>query len=562
MSRTWFVNDGEVILVLSTRLLTSLEKIFPDQQPPAPPHHHGSMLKNEQYSFQLAYFAPQQIWEEVYLEVTSPLADHIQVYTVGLIPVELPIRFPHDENVLRTTPGLYPDLLTPLEPDAQIPVLPQQWRGIWITVTNPSTFGGQTSPIALSLKKRTGEILAKETFQLEVLDLNLPSQKLIHTEWLHTDCLATWYGVEVFSEEYWERTEQYIKMAVDHGVNMILTPLFTPPLDTAVGGERPTVQLVDVTKTPESYLFGFEKLGRWVTICNNLGVRYFEFSHLFTQWGAKHAPKIVAKVAGEVTKIFGWETDATGPEYQAFLEAFLTQLVSFIKDNHLEERIFFHVSDEPSLQDLEAYQSASEIMYKHLGEFPVMDALSDYEFYSTGALKNPIPATDHMEPFLENGVPNLWTYYCSGQSLDVSQRFFSMPSARNRILGLQLYKFQIVGFLHWGFNFYYSQHSREAIDPYRVTDGGYWVPAGDTFLVYPGPNGPLPSLRLKVFHEGLQDLRALQLLEEYLGRDEVLELLEEDLEIPLTFKAYPTSAEWLLAKRNQVNQLLRTYIQS
>lgn len=154
MSGTWFVNDGEVVLVLSTRLLTSLEKIFPDQQPPAPPHHHGSMLKDEQYSFQLAYFAPQQIWEEVYLEVTSPLADHIQVYTVGLIPVELPIRFPHDENVLRTTPGLYPDLLTPLEPDAQIPVLPQRWRGIWITVTNPSTFGGQTSPIALSTQSK------------------------------------------------------------------------------------------------------------------------------------------------------------------------------------------------------------------------------------------------------------------------------------------------------------------------------------------------------------------------------------------------------------------------
>ena len=548
-----------MIPLLTTQLLTSLEKVFPDQEPQAPPHRQGIMLKNEQYSFQLAYFSPQQIWEDVYLEVVSPLTDYIQVYVVGLIPVEIPIRFPHDNNVLRTTPGLYPDLLSPVGPSDKIPILPQQWRSLWVTITDPTVFAGQTTSITLLFKLKSGSILAQETLQLEILDLALPEPELIHTEWLHTDCLATWYDVEVFSEEYWQRTKQYIKMAREHGVNMILTPLFTPPLDTAVGGERPTVQLVDVTKTSDGYLFGFEKLERWVSMCNELGVDYLEFSHLFTQWGAKHAPKIVANVDGEITKIFGWETDATGSEYKSFLNAFLPQLVQFIHAHDLNERVFFHISDEPSLSDLDSYKSASHLMQHHLAELPIMDALSDYEFYSTGAVKNPIPATNHIEPFLQNKVPNLWTYYCSSQGMDVSQRFLSMPSARNRILGLQLYKFQISGFLHWGFNFYYSQYSREAIDPYRVTDGGHWVPAGDTFIVYPGPHGPLPSLRLKVLHEGLQDLRALQLLETFIGRDRVLELLEEDLERPLTFSTYPSSAEWLLAKRDKVNKLLKMH---
>ena len=36
-------------------------------------------------------------------------------------------------------------------------------------------------------------------------------------------------------------------MATDHGINMILIPVLTPPLDTAEGGERTTVQLVDIT---------------------------------------------------------------------------------------------------------------------------------------------------------------------------------------------------------------------------------------------------------------------------------------------------------------------------
>jgi hypothetical protein len=41
---------------------------------------------------------------------------------------------------------------------------------------------------------------------------------------------------------------------------MILTPLFTPPLNTAVGGEKLTVQLVDVEKSNDKYSFGFDNL--------------------------------------------------------------------------------------------------------------------------------------------------------------------------------------------------------------------------------------------------------------------------------------------------------------
>src|SRR5690606_38890715 len=100
----------------------------------------------------------------------------------------------------------------------------------------------------------------------------------------------------------------------------------------------------------------------------------------------------------------------------------------------------------------------------------------------------------------------------------VSNRFFSLPSVRNRIIGVQLYKFGIQGFLHWGFNFWYSQYSVKAIDPFRVTDAGGAFPSGDAFVVYPGPEGPLDSIRWEVFREALQDMRALELLEQLAGK--------------------------------------------
>jgi len=134
-----------------------------------------------------------------------------------------------------------------------------------------------------------------------------------------------------------------------------------------------------------------------------------------------------------------------------------------------------------------------------------------------------------------------------------------MPSARNRILGLQLYKYNIKGFLQWGYNFWYSQYSRYPINPFCVTDAGYAFPSGDAFIVYPSEEGPLESIRLEVFFEALQDLRALQLLETLLGREAIMNLLEDGLDTPITFSEYPTDARWLLEMREEINLKIADY---
>src|SRR5699024_4991396 len=172
--------------------------------------------------------------------------------------------------------------------------------------------------IHIAFKTGSDTSIAEETFTLDVLPVSLPEQTLIHTQWFHTDCIADQYDVPVFSEAHWKLIQQYMKTAVDHGINMILTPLFTLPLDTEIGGERPTVQLVDVEKNGDDYTFTFEKLKQWIETVTESGIKYLEFSHLFTQWGAHHAPKIVATENGIERKIFGWETDATGDTYKSF----------------------------------------------------------------------------------------------------------------------------------------------------------------------------------------------------------------------------------------------------
>jgi hypothetical protein len=283
-------------------------------------------------------------------------------------------------------------------------------------------------------------------------------------------------------------------------------------------------------------------------------VKYFEMSHLFTQWGAAHCPKITAREGGRRRRIFGWKDSASGAKYGNFLDQFLPALVRFIDGRGLRRRCYFHVSDEPGAAHLDTFARAAAIVHRHLDGFPFIDALSNIEFYDRGLVRHPIPAINHIEPFVERGVKNLWTYYCVSQWENVSNRFFCMPSARNRILGTQLFRYDLAGFLQWGFNFWYSQYSIGPVDPFKVTDAGHAFPSGDPFLVYPGERGPLDSIRGEVFREALQDQRALQLLEKLQGREKTVALIERRLDHPITMKRYPREDAWLLQMRDRCNR--------
>ena len=151
-------------------------------------------------------------------------------------------------------------------------------------------------PIVIRFTDEAGVELGSESFRLQVIEAVLPEQRLLHTEWFYFDCLATQYNVEMFSEAHWSIVETYVAHYAEYGMNLILTPLFSPPLELDYGKYRPTVQLIGVKRIGSEYLFDFSLLERWVALCRRNGIERFEFSHLFTQWGAKHAPKIFAEL--------------------------------------------------------------------------------------------------------------------------------------------------------------------------------------------------------------------------------------------------------------------------
>ena len=542
--------------------VSALEKHFSsDPVEAVREYNRASALRGERFSYQVAYTCREVNGDGkgvFHVTVESPIKEYVSISRVDDVPVRMPMyKVEADDYYMSRKPGLYPDLLVPISEKDRIFAFKDEYMALWIDVEIPESAEAGVYPIEIVFSDEEGGSAKSEVFEIEIIDAVLSKQELKYTQWFHADCLATYYGVEIFSEEHWRIIGNFIKTAVKNGINMILTPVLTPALDTVVGGERPTVQLADVFLDGGKWSFGFEKLRRFVKLCRECGVEYFEIAHLFTQWGAEHAPKVMACVDGEYKKVFGWETDAAGEEYSNFLGAFLPALKDELVSLGVFEKSVFHLSDEPGGDKLENYLKVKKVVEDLLDGCVIMDALSDFSFYKQGALNTPVVSNDHIEAYIEAGVKNLWTYYCCCQYRGVSNRLIAMPQARNRVIGTQFYKFDIAGFLHWGYNFYYSQGSLAPINPYHCTDGGYWVPAGDAFSVYPASDGSaLETLHMLGFTEALQDLRAMKLLESLAGREAVMEILEDGVS-PITFKEYPHGDAYILNMREKINSKIK-----
>ncbi len=530
--------------------ISSLSKVYLDGKGEFFEIKKAKVLKGERFSYQLAYKSDERFTSTVKIE--SVLEKYINIRAVGNVPSELPCYPDKTLYAERTDPGLFPDVLFPIEKSHF--VKPSNWFGLWITVELPTDIEAGKYDIKIKLYKDEEEISSNK-LTLTVIDAVLPEQTLINTEWFHADCIADYFNVPVFSEEHWTYIESFMEAFLKCGNNMILTPVFTPPLDTDIGGERTTVQLVDVKKENGTYSFNFDKFRRWVDLAKKIGIKYFEISHLFSQWGAFAAPKVMAEVDGEYKRIFGWETEAAGEEYTEFLHTFLPELIKVIEELGIKDVTVFHVSDEPNEEQIESYAKAKNVIADILKDYTIIDALSDYEFFEKGFIKQPIPSTSHIEEFIEKGFENRWTYYCCGQGEDMSNRFFSMPLSATRILGTQLYIHEIKGFLQWGFNFYNSAKSLRHISPYEVTDADCAFPSGDSFLVYPYENGAIMSVRGEVIFESLQDMRAMQLLESLVGREKILKKLDKKFG-DIKFCFYPRGTEATLAIRETINDMI------
>ena len=225
--------------------------------------------------------------------------------------------------------------------------MPDSGAALWLDVTVDAELAGGDYVIVIETETEDGE---KETLKadLHVVDASLPPQKILHTEWFHSDCLADYYHVKPFSEEHWKILENFIRLVCGAWHQYDSDTRIYTASDSAVGGERTTVQLLDIRKDGDTYSFDFFETGALDRNLSLAGITHFEMAHLFTQWAPWRAPKIMVWEDGTLRHKFGWHTDAQSPEYADFLAQYLTALTDFLKEQGLQDQSLFHISDEPA----------------------------------------------------------------------------------------------------------------------------------------------------------------------------------------------------------------------
>lgn len=555
--------------MLQTKLMSSLHRVFPDAPDCDVSVTSLSAFQNEPLSFQVAFKSLDTVKECVYMRVYSDL--EVTPYFVGYVSVLHATGAVIGEE---GKTGLYPDMLLPKTLNAKVAycgsktrlryyeigerqqqiATKDSWQACWLTVNEAAkTVKAGDYPVTVELYSvETNERLSSDTLTVRIVPARLPAPKLYYTNWFHCDCLADIYGVPLYSDRFFEIAFDFMKKAAKNGMNMILTPFFTPALDTPVGMKRMNVQLVKVKLEGGKYSFDFSLAKRFIDTARAAGIKYFEHSHFFTQWGAEAAPLVRVEKDGREVDYLGWHTAASGKRYVKFLRAYIPAMQAFLKEEGLSKRVLFHISDEPRERHEKTFAKALRVLGDMLDGYMCGDALSDYLFYQKGYVKTPIVRTDHVHEFYGK-CKSFWCYYTGGEtSGGLSNRLILNRPEVNRLIGIEMYYHGIKGFLHWGYNYYYNLMSQGLFDP-KIDPCGYNNHAGTCYFAYPATNGTaIESTRQKVFGEALLDVRALQALEKKRGAAFARALIERHFgEISMYTKVQ--SPEQLLAFREELN---------
>lgn len=529
---------------------TSLKRIFPNTEPGSAAELQLASARNAQLSFQLAFRNLRDCSIRVRAAVEAPEGWTVRVRRVGYVPIaQLDTDIPIDElDGVGHLPGLAPD---PLFPEETAHVGPSSNGAFWITLHIPA-----------DAQVGANELVAKLTIEDEFrfpqwmgvapqsveLPINVDVRSLVLdprknfpvTHWISADSIWEYYKTEPFSERFWELADAYVADLTAHNVNVVYSPIFNARHEIL---ERPA-QLLKVRRVGEdNYEFDFSDVRRWIQMAKKNNAEYLEWTHFFTPapTSGKYPQRVFERWGNEKIGKMLWapEISATSDTYRRFLEQFLPQFKQVLEEEDVLDRSLFHCADEPDGDvQMNDYRSARALLRELAPWMKVMDAMSDPRFATERLSDVPIPSIVTAPHFVEADCP-AWVYFCCGPRGRYLQRFHDTPLPKLRMAGWLFYKLKAQGFLHWGHNYWFVFCTGNIINPFLDAATGAWpgMPHGDAFVVYPGDNGPIDSIRWEVFAESLQDYAMLQSA----GVDPDDPLLKE----LKSYEVFPKQEAWL-----------------
>ncbi|MBP5621111.1 MAG: DUF4091 domain-containing protein, partial [Thermoguttaceae bacterium] len=416
-------------------------------------------------------------------------ASNVRIRRVGMLPVTK--NTPNaDEIVVRKVPCDFPDILYD---ESVVSLKADETTGIWVTVFVPkgSSAGNYVGKILI----KNANVEKELPISLEVFSFELPDARSLYmTNWWSPWNVASYHKLEYFSEEHWEMMEKYFKNMGEHRQNVLIVE-WTPDNGHFIKG---------VCKEDGTFEFDFSLFERLLRLAEKHGVAdRIELQHIGGIDRTRHSVSFHSATFFDEKK----QEDVV-LSVDEWLEPSLKALCDYLKKTGRLERSMIHVADEPYLPDIESWRVASERIRNIAPELKQIDAIETMNF--TNRLDVWVPKLSHFDRWRQGfearrGDGEFWYYICCHPiGIHYPNRFMDIPGARIRVLHWINYSENLVGYLHWGYNHWQGDAFGAPTETYGP---------GDTHIVYPGPNGPLDSIRWELERESVEDYEYLKLLE-------------------------------------------------
>ncbi|MFB6135363.1 MAG: glycoside hydrolase domain-containing protein [Halobacteriaceae archaeon] len=509
-----------------------LEKVFGDDRPPDDAATSVEMhaVRNQHANAQVAVRARADL-EGVEVSASALEGDGgeevgVDVRRVGYVPVEQNTPDTPPEELVREAPAEFPD---PLLEETTFDLGAGETRPVWLTFRTPED-GAGTYEGTLTVDSGEDRREVDLAVTLHPATLGEGSEPWL-LNYLSTGRLAAFHDVERWSEPFWDRLAAYAENMASHRQNVINASLHDLVTCRVGGGDA------DLS-------FDFERFDRFVETFEDAGVvGRVSAGSLARKPDRVNRSDEDTEVDPDATELFSYPQtvrDAEGnvdhvretvrvsdPAFEEFLAAFLPAF-----ERHLEERgwldaTLLDIADEPTDEFAESYNAVGELVREHAPRLKTVEPTSTHDVAEY--LDVWVPMIQNYEAdreFYEGqqaAGDEVWHYTALSPRGRYPNRFVDFSLVKVRVLQWLTFAYDLEGFLHWGYNYWtddpYDDVENEPTHPFRL-------PPGDPFIVYPGEDGPVDSLRWEATRASVDDYELLCLVAEREGREAALELCE------------------------------------
>ncbi|HIW65196.1 MAG TPA: DUF4091 domain-containing protein [Candidatus Alistipes intestinipullorum] len=426
-----------------------------------------------------------------------------------------------------------------LDECATLDIPARSTRPVWITVDIPrdAAPGHYTAPVHIK-----GRGLDKTlTLHLDVVPRTLPAPEdwVYHLDlWQHPAAVARIEGVEVWSDEHFERMRPTMRQLAAAGQKVITATLNKDPWNNQCYDAYADM-IVWTRLADGGWEYDFTVFDRWVEFMLDLGIGKYINCYSMLPWNDMLHYR--DEVSGQMVDV------QASPDTPAFREMWEPFLKAFVE--HLDERGWLSITniamDERSPEMMDEATALLKEVAPELG-IALADNHKSYKRYPylrdmCAGIFGPVDRKD----IADRRAQGLTTTYYVCCSSGFPNTYTSSAPAEATYLSWYAAAEDYDGFLRWAYNSWVE-------DPIRDTRFRTWA-AGDTSIVYPEGRS---SIRFERLVEGIQDWEKIRLLREEFASDTTrraeLDALLEPFRSPVEFEGWE---ETLRAARARLNTL-------